>query len=90
MVTVGHLLHTVFAELSHQVFHRDFWNDAMTEEHRKYIYSAWEARCAGNRSVAEQGIRRIDFLGDRWIFVGLRRVGDGEWQMKLKSGRRGR
>lgn len=90
VVTIGHLLHIVYAELGHQVFHRDFWNDAMTEENRKYIYAAWESRCAGNQAIAAQGIRRVDFLGDRWLFVGLRRIGDGEWQMKLKSGRRGR
>ena len=84
VVTVGHLLHTIHAELSHQVYHRDFWNDAMTEEYRKHIYEAWETRCGGNRTVAEQGIRRMDFLGDQYIFAGLRRIGDGEWQMKLK------
>ncbi|KAI5121766.1 hypothetical protein M0805_009577 [Coniferiporia weirii] len=86
VVTVAHLLWTLHGELNRQVFQRDFWNDDVGEEDRKIIYAAWEARCAGDPALAGQGIKRVDFLGDRWVFEGLKRVGEG-WEMKLKPGR---
>ncbi|KAL5522914.1 hypothetical protein ACEPAF_1181 [Sanghuangporus sanghuang] len=87
IVTIGHLLSTIYGELMRPVYSRDFWNDILSEEDRKRIHDAWAARCNGDHVVAQQGIKRVDFLLDRYVFEGLRRVGDG-WEMKLKSGRK--
>ncbi|KAL5498880.1 hypothetical protein ACEPAH_1398 [Sanghuangporus vaninii] len=87
IVTIGHLLSTIYGELMRPVYSRDFWNDILSEEDRKKIHDAWAARCNGDHVVAQQGIKRVDFLLDRYVFEGLRRMGDG-WEMKLKSGRK--
>ena len=55
------------------------------EDDRRRIYAAWGSRCKGNQKLAEQGLKRVDFLGDMFMFQGLKKVGDS-WEMKLKSG----
>lgn len=89
IVTIGHLLSSIYGELMRSVNHRDFWNDLLGEEDRKRIYDAWARRCKGNAALSAQGIKRVDFLLDRFVFEGLKRVKDG-WEMKLKSGRKER
>ncbi|EJC99118.1 uncharacterized protein FOMMEDRAFT_23033 [Fomitiporia mediterranea MF3/22] len=87
VITVAHLLATVHAELNRQIFQQDFWNDDLSEHDRKRVHDAWSSRSGGDRAIAEQGIKRVDFLCDRYVFEGIKRVGE-VWEMKLKSGRR--
>lgn len=86
VITVAHLLQSLQTELARPIFHSDFWNDDVDEENRKVIHAAWEERCRGNVVIAQEGIKRIDFLGDRCIFEGLKRDGN-EWELKMKSWR---
>lgn len=84
VITVIFLLEVLFHDLQNPVLSSDFWNDELGEDDRKAIHSAWAARVGGNRELAEQGIKRVDFLCDRYMFEGLKRVGD-DWELKLKS-----
>ena len=85
VVTVSYLIHSLYQQLHRQVLTSDFWNDVLNEDDRRRIYAAWGSRCKGNQKLAEQGLKRVDFLGDMFMFQGLKKVGDS-WEMKLKSG----
>ena len=77
------LLETLYFELQRSVVHSDFWNDTINEEDRKAIHEAWRLRVGDNRALAEEGIKRVDFLCRRTVFEGLKRVGD-DWELRMK------
>jgi len=79
------VLFSIFCELQRQVFESDFWNDELDEEDRKRIYDAWADRCRGNPEEASRGLRRVDFLCEGVFFLGLKKRGDDEWEMKIKE-----
>ena len=83
IITVSALLETLYFELQKSVVHSDFWNDTINEEDRKAIHEAWRLRVGDNRALAEEGIKRVDFLRRRIVFEGLKRVGD-DWELRMK------
>lgn len=86
IISISHLLTQVYYALQRQVMESDFWNDSLDEEDRKAVYEAWAGRCGGgaDRAEAARGLRRVDFLLDRWAFLGIARRGENEWELKCK------
>ncbi|KAH8110103.1 hypothetical protein DFH11DRAFT_1623600 [Phellopilus nigrolimitatus] len=86
VITIAHLLWSLHAALDRPVRQGDFWNPDISEDDRKVIHGAWMARCGGDQAVAAQGVKRVDYLGDRYVFEGLKRTAES-WEMKMKPGR---
>ena len=84
IISISHLLTQVYYELQRQVMESDYWNEGMSEEDRRLIDRAWRHRCAGDIEEARRGIRRVDFLLDEFIFMGITKRGEGEWELKIK------
>ena len=81
IITIGHLLTTLYLELQRQISHSDFYNEEVAEEDRRRINTAFLARVGDNQSEYVRGVRRVDFLGEEFVFEGIKKRGD-EWVIK--------
>jgi len=86
IITISHLLWTLYFELHRMVYEHDFWNEDVEEGDRRKIHDAWAARCQGDPDEALQGVKRVDFFGEKVIFEGFRKK-DDEWEIKVRSQR---
>ncbi|KAG6887730.1 hypothetical protein C0995_013285 [Termitomyces sp. Mi166 len=86
-VTVQDVIMQIHIELQTQIYGRDYFNEEMGSSGRERIARAFERRTQGPEGEEERkkGIRRVDYLEDRVVFVGLVRARDGLWEMKMKA-----
>ncbi|KIY47027.1 hypothetical protein FISHEDRAFT_46097, partial [Fistulina hepatica ATCC 64428] len=82
-ITIQDLVTQLFIAFSETITQRHYFNDAMDDEDRQKIARAFELRCGGESEIINQGIRKVDYLGPRYVFTGLARKG-GIWEMKMK------
>ncbi|KAJ7127486.1 hypothetical protein C8R46DRAFT_1145608 [Mycena filopes] len=90
-LTVADVLHLLYAELQRPIGARDFWNEVLGRREREGVTRAFKARCAlwGEEARREMGagVRRVDFLGEGVVFVGLVRGRGGVWEVRTEGGR---
>lgn len=85
-ITVGNILEALMARLSVPIHGRHYWTEALSAGERKMISDAFAQRAAGRPEVISQGVCFVDFLGDRYVFLGLARTTKGLWEIKTTRG----
>ena len=83
IITIGHLLSMIHLELRRQIEHNDFYNEDVSEEDRQRITAAFTTRTRDDAEDYSKGVRRIDFLGEEFVFVGIKKRGS-EWILKTQ------
>ncbi|KAG6887732.1 hypothetical protein C0995_013287 [Termitomyces sp. Mi166 len=86
-VTVQDVIMQMHIELQTQISARHYFNEELGSSGRERIARAFERRTQGPEGEEERkkGIRRVDYLEDRVVFVGLVRARDGLWEMRMKA-----
>ncbi|KAJ7119720.1 hypothetical protein C8R44DRAFT_179376 [Mycena epipterygia] len=88
-ITLYDVLRTLFDELDKPIAARDFWCEELSPRDRAGLTRAFKERCAmDGRERAEgaklKGVKRVDFLGPDFVFVGLARR-SGVWEIKTTN-----
>ncbi|KAG5349165.1 hypothetical protein C0989_005487 [Termitomyces sp. Mn162] len=84
-VTVQDVIMHVYMGLQTQINARDYFNEELGSGTRERIATAYARRTQGNGQERGNGIRKLDYLEEKNIFVGLVRARDGMWEMKTRS-----
>ncbi|KAL4064707.1 hypothetical protein V8B97DRAFT_1297346 [Scleroderma yunnanense] len=79
-ITVGDVLYMIYSSLRRQITHHDWYQ--LSDSKQDAISRAYHRRCrsvpsTGNLEVS-QGVRRVDYLKDKYMFRGLIRARDGD------------
>ncbi|KAH8103126.1 hypothetical protein BXZ70DRAFT_889618 [Cristinia sonorae] len=83
-VTLHELFHAIWISMQTPIQNEDYWNSEMDNHVRALIAEAYERRCRGNEQEMSYGIRRVDFLMDRFMLEGFVKAKDGLYEMKIK------
>ncbi|KAJ7200350.1 hypothetical protein GGX14DRAFT_372244 [Mycena pura] len=87
-VSIFDVLHALYEELDRPIAARDFWNVELNNSDRKSLTRAFKERCLRHGQYAGEemakGVKRIDFLGAEFVFVGLSRR-NGMWELRTMS-----
>lgn len=75
-VTVQDVLSSVVANFAERVTQEEL--DALMAPRREQVYRAYWQRVGELRFSEEDGVRRVDYLGDRYMFRGLESMPDEE------------
>lgn len=71
--------------LGERIRHEDYHNDELGAEDREELKQAWEKRCK-NKKERMDGVKRVDFLREKYMFLGLIRGKSGMWQLRTRRG----
>ncbi|KAH9932997.1 uncharacterized protein B0H18DRAFT_870857 [Fomitopsis serialis] len=82
-VTLHDLFSAIWLSMMTPIAHADWWNNEMDEITRERIARSWAERCVDD-GERQKGVRRVDFLMDRCILLGLEKGRDSMWEMKVK------
>ncbi|KAJ8456984.1 hypothetical protein ONZ51_g11800 [Trametes cubensis] len=80
-VTLFELFCAIYSSMTQQIHYSDFYNIDMNNEFRDQIGEAWGKRCRTEQERAS-GVRRVDYLMDKYIMLGIQRGRDGLWEIK--------
>lgn len=81
IITISHLLWTLYHDLNRAIDVSDYYCEEVDQSGRELIYEAWVRRTGGNDAEAKKGVRRVDFLGEKFVFEGLKKK-DDLWEIK--------
>ncbi|KDR76326.1 hypothetical protein GALMADRAFT_247708 [Galerina marginata CBS 339.88] len=81
-ITIQDVLNGIYEQLRHAIEHHDFYTIGLASADRELISGVFHERCAGDPREIGGGVRRVDFLGQEFCFVGLSRSRNGTWEMK--------
>lgn len=79
-VTLEDVFMTICQFLAGPIRREDYYNDELDAEDREELKQAWESRC-NNRKERMEGVKRVDFLREKYMFQGLSRGKNGMWQL---------
>ncbi|KAG6895038.1 hypothetical protein C0992_003426 [Termitomyces sp. T32_za158] len=82
-VTVQDVFVQMFSQLRLQISEDHYLNTEL--EHGEKIAMAFERRTQGNKKEWAKGMKRVDYLEDNIVFVGLVRTDKGLWEMKTTA-----
>ncbi|KZT69997.1 hypothetical protein DAEQUDRAFT_725981 [Daedalea quercina L-15889] len=82
-VTLHDLFSAVWLAMMTPISQADWWNNEMDETTRERITRAWTERCV-DEAERQNGVRRVDFLMERYLLLGFEKGRDGMWEMKVK------
>ena len=88
VITVEYLLFRIYSQLNGiegKIFDEDFLCEYLDEKDRRDIYESFRRRCRRDEALRVEGMKKLDFLNEYYIFNGLKKDGD-LWVMKLKKG----
>lgn len=80
-VTLGDLFMTLCQFLAEPIRNEDYYNDELDAGDKEELKQAWEERC-NNRKERMEGVKRVDFLRGKYMFLGLARGKNGMWQLR--------
>lgn len=80
-VTLGDLFMTMCQFLAEPIRNEDYYNDELDAGDKEELKRAWEGRC-NNRRERMEGVKRVDFLRGKYMFLGLSRGKNGMWQLR--------
>ncbi|KAH0582200.1 hypothetical protein H2248_011848 [Termitomyces sp. 'cryptogamus'] len=83
-IMVEDVIMQMYSALQSQISSRDYFNAELGSDVRERIAKAYQLRTRGDEEETQEGIRirRVDYLEDNTLFVGLERTEDGLWEMK--------
>ena len=81
-ITIQDVLAEIYEQLRYPIAHDDFYTVGLISEDRELISEVFHERCNGDPNEILGGVRRIDFLGKEFCFVGLTRSRNGTFEMK--------
>lgn len=76
---------TICQFLAGPIRNEDYYNDELDAEDKEQLRLAWEARC-NNKKERMEGVKRVDFLREKYIFLGLTPGKNGMWQLRTGKG----
>ncbi|KNZ73610.1 hypothetical protein J132_10698 [Termitomyces sp. J132] len=82
-VTVGDVIMQIYIALQSPIDARQYYNEELGSEIRDRIARAYQWRTQGTAEKLK-GIKRVDYLEDRCIFVGLVKSRDGMWEIQTR------
>lgn len=82
-VTLGDLFMVLCQFLAERIRNEDYYNDVLDAEDRGALKQAWERRCR-NKKERMDGVKRVDFLREKYMFLGLTRGKSGMWQLRTE------
>ncbi|KAG5643887.1 hypothetical protein DXG03_009517 [Asterophora parasitica] len=80
-ITVFDVIRELYTQLSVPIQDRHWYNDTLTPVHHEKMSREWEARVQ-RQAEGYNGVRRVDFLHGKTIFLGLKRGPRGLWEIK--------
>lgn len=84
LITISHMLWSTYTQLRAPIVDADFYADDLKQDDRERISNAWRERCKGNEQEARNGVRRVDYFGEKFILEGFAKKRDGVWEMKTR------
>ncbi|KAG5735947.1 hypothetical protein E4T56_gene1930 [Termitomyces sp. T112] len=84
-VTVQDVIMHVYFQLQTQINARHYFNEELRSGTRERITEAYTQRTQGQDQEKMKGIKKVDYLEEKNIFVGLVRTRNGLWEMKTRS-----
>ncbi|KAG6865292.1 hypothetical protein C0991_003677 [Blastosporella zonata] len=84
-ITIQDVFMQMFMQLNVSIMNHHFYNEDLQANLKERIYQAFIARTNGDRAEQELGVKRVDFLQGKVVFVGLVRAKNGHWEMKTKN-----
>ncbi|KNZ78096.1 hypothetical protein J132_02287 [Termitomyces sp. J132] len=82
-VTVEDVIMQIYIALQSSINAQQYYNEELGSEIMERIAGAYERRTQGT-DEKWNGIKRVDYLEDRCMFVGLVRSGDGMWEIRTR------
>ncbi|KAG2156947.1 uncharacterized protein EDB93DRAFT_1079192 [Suillus bovinus] len=79
-VTLSDLLMGICQFLAGPIRNEDYYNDELDAEDREELKRAWVERCK-NKKERMEGVKRVDFLREKYMFLGLTRGKRGMWEL---------
>lgn len=89
-ITIQDVLTGVYEQLRIPITQDDYYTVGLVSEDRELISGVFHERCSGAAGEVLGGVRRVDFLGQEFCFVGLSRSRNGTWEMKTAAPERQR
>lgn len=80
-VTLDDVFMTICQFLAGPIRNEDYYNDELDAEDKEQLRLAWETRCNSKKERME-GVKRVDFLREKHMFLGLARGKNGMWQLR--------
>lgn len=84
-VTLGDLFMNICQSLARPIHHDDYYNDELDADDREELKQTWQKRCSSKKERME-GVKQVDFLREKYMFLGLTRGKDGMWQLSTGKG----
>ncbi|KAJ7634733.1 hypothetical protein FB45DRAFT_830123 [Roridomyces roridus] len=84
-ILVGDILHQIHDKLHRIIRPQDFSNTVLNATDREAITDAYRARCNDDVCLMQQGVKRVDFMGEDCILQGFVEGRDGMWLMKTSQ-----
>ncbi|KAG6858526.1 hypothetical protein C0993_005548 [Termitomyces sp. T159_Od127] len=81
-VTVYDVVQQVFFALQQPISARHYYNEELNSSVRERIAIAFGRRTQGDERERASGVKWVDYLEDKVVFVGLVRTRNGLWEMK--------
>jgi hypothetical protein len=81
-ITIEDILIAIHTQLSTQIRQRHYYNEELDEVLRTVLQAAYISRCGSTQELLNRGILQVDFLADRYVFLGLVKSKHGMWEMK--------
>ncbi|TFK37936.1 hypothetical protein BDQ12DRAFT_666545 [Crucibulum laeve] len=80
-ITVWDFVHQIYASLNTTIRSADFYNDEMNADDREKLSLFFGMRCQGDPEQIKEGVKRVDYLGSSYMFIGLLPGPWGMWEM---------
>lgn len=84
-VTLGDLFMNICQSLARPIHHEDYYNDELDADDREELKQTWHKRCSSKKERME-GVKQVDFLREKYMFLGLTRGKNGMWQLSTGKG----
>jgi len=89
-ITVQDVLFRIYTQLWRPITQAEYYTEELTPHDRELLSLAFAERCGGDLAEVLGGIRRVDFLGPEFGFIGLTRSRNGAWEIKTVAPERQR
>ncbi|KAG1788749.1 uncharacterized protein HD556DRAFT_1244745 [Suillus plorans] len=84
-VTLGDVFMHICQSLARPICYDDYYNDELDADDREELKQAWQERCNSKKERME-GVKQVDFLREKYMFLGLTRGKNGMWQLSTGKG----
>ncbi|KAF8624599.1 hypothetical protein AX17_007092 [Amanita inopinata Kibby_2008] len=84
-ITIADIMQAMWVQLSSQIHQRHYYNEELDDAHRGVLSAAFSDRCGNVKELTDRGVLQVDFLAERYVFLGLVKGKNGMWEMKTAT-----